>query len=87
MAVDFIPVPPVEDPTLSANDSLGLNDTGNWTAAMHTEHPFIHSGYAYVISGVFVWSALFLTCFQVSRSVEKGKMIVQLLFAIFCVLM
>ena len=28
-------------------------------------HPFIYSGFAYTISGVFVWSALLLTCFQV----------------------
>lgn len=27
--------------------------------------PFIYSGFAYTISGAFVWSALLLTCFQV----------------------
>ncbi len=72
---DWIPSPPLEDPTLPVNDSL--NDTANATEGMLSEQPpFIHSGYAYVISGVFVWSALFLTCFQVSwarRGSEGGK--------------
>ena len=34
---------------------------------------FIYSPYAHGISGVFVWSALLLTCFQVSGSWMGGR--------------
>lgn len=39
--------------TQASNDSMSL---------------FIHSLFAFGISGIFVWSALFLTCFQVKNS-------------------
>jgi len=43
-----------------------VTNVTNWTSVeeMHNG-PFIYSGLAYGISGVFVWSALLLTCFQV----------------------
>lgn len=46
--------------TESLNESLFLNDT----AMGH--HAFIFSPYAYGISGVFAFSGLLVTCFQVS---------------------
>lgn len=39
---------------------------GSLNASMVESHSFIFTPYAYAISGVFVWSALFLACFSVS---------------------
>ena len=56
------------DVDLGTNLTTGIaNDSLN--ASMVEESPsFIFTPYAYAISGVFVWSALFLACFSVSLS-------------------
>ena len=47
------------------------NVTGSdWNSTMNHSNDgvsFIFTPYAFGVSGVFVWSALFLTCFQVSK--------------------
>ncbi len=53
--------------------SLLGNDTGldvNGTEMPHSSD-FIFSKLAFAISGVFVWTALLLTCFQVSSATRK----------------
>ena len=42
-----------------------MNESGP-NFSMVESHSFIFTPYAYAISGVFVWSALFLSCFFVS---------------------
>lgn len=48
----------------------GSENGTNMTVEKAGDFEFISSGYAYVISGVFVWSALFLTSFQVRCMVQ-----------------
>ena len=43
----------------------GINES-SLNASMIESHSFIFTPYAYAVSGVFVWSALFLACFSVS---------------------
>ena len=58
-SIDWIPAVPEEEQIV--NDSVNATNLTD----MESQVSFIHSGYAYAISGVFVWSALFLTSFQV----------------------
>lgn len=54
-----------EVPTSAETVSLQNGTTENVTMSEGLAAQFIHSVYAVAISGVFVWSALILTCFQV----------------------
>ena len=65
---------PIDYIKFGAVPSEGENVTNCTNGTMIGSEPtsFIHSPYAYAISGVFVWSALFLTCFQVSALRERG---------------
>lgn len=60
-----------EDPTtVSQSPALENVTESDWNSTMNsTSTSFIFTPYAYGISGVFVWSALFLTSFQVQNSV------------------
>lgn len=49
----------------------GVNES-RLNASMVESHSFIFTPYAFAISGVFVWSALFLACFSVSLSSGVG---------------
>ena len=62
----------VENATLATDIEFGakvtagfVNESGT-NVSMVESHSFIFTPYAYAISGVFVWSALFLACFFVS---------------------
>lgn len=61
-----------EDPTVTGGLVVENVTEGDWNSTMGMNHSnfavsFIFTPYAFGVSGVFVWSALFLTCFQVPR--------------------
>ena len=62
----------VENATLATEIEFGAKVTAGSmnesspNVSMVESHSFIFTPYAYAISGVFVWSALFLACFFVS---------------------
>ena len=62
----------VENATLATDIEFGAKVTADFVnesgtnVSMVESHSFIFTPYAYAISGVFVWSALFLACFFVS---------------------
>ena len=49
-----------------AKVTTGFVNESSPNVSMVESHSFIFTPYAYAISGVFVWSALFLACFFVS---------------------
>lgn len=61
-------LPEVTELFTHSNFTPGLN-LSNETIGM--EDDFIYSIYAKGISGVFAWSALFLTCFQVTHTLSE----------------
>ena len=59
----------IENATQATDIDFGTKVTANESGlnvSMIESHSFIFTPYAYAISGVFVWSALFLACFSVS---------------------
>jgi len=59
---------------LDFESHLAGNDTGlDANGTMPHSNDFIFGKLAFAISGVFVWTALLLTCFQVSPTYTREK--------------